>query len=76
MCSRSAPVRVGVLAVEDDGIGRVPLFDDLQAAVDLSAQLGIGEVVAGEDRPAHAAELFKRLVGGMFGSTAGEAAQD
>ena len=50
--------------------------DDLQAAVDLSARLGIGEVVAGKDRPAHAAELFKRLVGGMFGSTAGEAAQD
>ena len=39
------PGEGGVLAVEDDGVGRVPLFDDLQAAVDLSAQLGIGEVV-------------------------------
>jgi hypothetical protein len=40
---------VAVLAVEDDGVTRVPVLDDLQAAVDLAAQLGCGEVVAGED---------------------------
>jgi hypothetical protein len=46
-------------AVVDLVVGGVPVLDNLQAAVDLPAQLLIGKVVAGEDRPHGAAEFFK-----------------
>jgi hypothetical protein len=38
-------------AVVDLVVGGVPVLDDLQADVDLPAQLRVGEVIAGEDRP-------------------------
>jgi hypothetical protein len=61
-------------AVVDLVVGGVPVLDDLQPAVDLAAQLLIGEV--GEDRPYRAAELFEREVDGVLGAAAlGEAAQ-
>ncbi len=64
-----------VLAVVQDGVRRVPVFYDLQSAVDLAAKAGAGEVVAGEDGAHGAAEFFERLVGGVFGAAAGEAPQ-
>jgi len=67
---------LAVLAVEDDAVGAVPVLDDLQAVMDLAAQLGAGEVVADERGPDGAAELLERLVGGVLGAAAGEAAQD
>ena len=66
---------VAVLAVEDHGVARVPVLHHLQPAMDLAAQLGIGEVVAGEDRAHGPAKLFKRGVGGVLGAAAGEPAQ-
>jgi hypothetical protein len=63
-----------VLAVEDDGVGAVPVLDDLQAVVDFAAQLGAGEVVADERGSDGAAELFECLVGRVVGAAAGEAA--
>jgi hypothetical protein len=38
--------------------------------VDLAAQAGVGEVVAGEDRAHGAAEFLKCLIGGVAGSSA------
>ena len=38
-------------AVVDLVVGGVPVLDDLQAGVDLAAELRIGDVVAGEDGP-------------------------
>jgi hypothetical protein len=38
-------------AVVDLVASGVPVLDDLQAAVDLAAQLGVGEVAAGDDGP-------------------------
>ncbi len=66
-------VRAGqgaVLAVVEHGVCAVPVLHDLQAAVDLAAQVGAGEVVAGEDRAQRAAELFEGGVGGVLGSAA------
>ena len=37
---------------------------------------GLGEVVGDEDRADGAAEFFERLVGGVLGPAAGEAAED
>ena len=59
-----------VLAVEDHRVRGVPVLHDLQAAVDLAAELRIREVVAGEHRPNGPAELFQCLVGGVFASAA------
>lgn len=70
-------VREGaVLAVVQHGIRRVPVLHDLEAAVDLPAQIGAGEVVAREDGARSAAEFFERGVGGVLGAAAGEAAQN
>lgn len=66
----------GVAAVEQRGVARVPVFDDLQALVDFAAQRWRGQVVAGEDRTDGQAEFLQRGVGGVLGSTAGEPAQD
>jgi hypothetical protein len=67
---------VAVFAVEQHGVGRVPVLDDLEAAVDLAAQLGVGQVVAGEDRAHGSAKLLEGLVGGVLGAATGEAPQD
>lgn len=68
--------QVAVVAVADDVVAGVPVLHDLQPAVHLAAQRGIGEMVAGEDRAHGPAELLERLVGGVLGPTAGEPAQD
>ena len=71
-------VRAGqgaVLAVVEHGVRAVPVLHDLEAAVDLPAQVGAGEVVAGEDGAHGAAEFFEGLVGGVLGAAAGEAPQ-
>ncbi len=52
------------------------MLDNLQAVVDLAAQLGLGKVVADERGPHGAAEFFERLVGRVLGAAAGEAAKD
>ncbi len=44
--------------------------------MDLAAQVGAGEVVAGEDGAYGAAEFFEGGVGGVLGAAASEAAQD
>ena len=67
---------LAVLAVEEGAVGGVPVLHDLQALVDLAAQLGLGEVVAEEDRPDRPAEFLERRVGGVLGAAAGEPAQD
>lgn len=41
---------VTVFAVVDEAVAAVPVSNDLQAAVYLSAQFRIGQVVTGEDR--------------------------
>jgi hypothetical protein len=51
-----------VFAVEHDAVPRVPLLNDLQATVNLSSQVGIGEVLGCEDRAHGSAEFFERLV--------------
>jgi len=66
---------LAVFAVEDDGVGAVPVLDDLEAVVDLASEVGVGEVVADERGADGAAELFERLVGGVLGAAAGEAPQ-
>ncbi len=66
---------LAVLAVEDDGVGAVPVLDDLEAVVDLAPQRGVGEVVADERGADGAAEFLERLVGGVLGAAAGEAPQ-
>jgi hypothetical protein len=48
----------------------------LEAFMDLASERLVGEVLAGEDRAGGAAEFFERLVGGVLGAAAGEAAQD
>lgn len=44
--------------------------------MDLLTQLDVGEVVADERRAHGPAQLLDRLVGGVLGVAAGEAAQD
>jgi hypothetical protein len=62
------PVATATLAPHrDDAVGAVPVLDDLQAVVDLAAQLGACEVVADERAPYGSAELFEGLVGGVLG---------
>jgi hypothetical protein len=56
-------------------VRRVPVLHHVQALVDLPAQLLLGEVVADEHCPDHAAEFLDRLVGRVLGTAAGEAAQ-
>jgi hypothetical protein len=68
--------QLGVFAVEDRTVGRVPLLDDLQAFMDLSPQLGVGQIVGDERGPYRAAELFNGLISRVFGSPPGKAAQD
>src|SRR5579885_1246220 len=63
------------LAVEQDGVGRVPVLDDLEAFVDFAAQGGVGEVVADEGGPHRPAEFLQGSVGGVLGTAPGEAAQ-
>lgn len=43
--------------------------------MDLAAQLGVGEVAAGEDGVHRPAEFFQGGVGGVLGAAAGEPAQ-
>lgn len=64
------------LAVVQDGVGAVPVLDDLEPFVDLPAQSRVGEVVADEDGPDRPADFFEGGVGGVLGAAAGEAAQD
>ena len=54
---------VAVFAVEHDSVPGVPLFDDLQATVDLATKVGVGEILRGEDRPYRTSEFFEGLVG-------------
>jgi len=63
------------LAVEDVFVGAVPVLHDVEAFVDLSAQFLAGQVVTDEDGAHDSAEFLDGLVGGVFGATAGEAAQ-
>jgi hypothetical protein len=83
-CSRrrasiSAPDRAGeftVLGVVQGGVGAVPVLDDLEALVDLPAELFGGQVVADEGGAHQPAQLFEGLEGGVLGATPGELAQD
>jgi len=50
-------------------------WGDLQAGVDLAAQLRVGEVVAGEDGPHYPAEFLQREVDRLLGAALREAAQ-
>ncbi|GED90670.1 hypothetical protein TNCT6_77550 [Streptomyces sp. 6-11-2] len=70
------PGQVAVLAVEQVVVGGVPVLHDLEAVVDLAAQVGIGEVVADERCTYRAAQFLDRPVRRMFGAATGEAAQD
>lgn len=58
--------------MEDDRVGAVPLLDDLQALVDLAAEVRVGEVVTDERGPHGSAEFFQRLVGRVFRPAARE----
>lgn len=48
-------------------LGEYRGLDDREPAVDLTAQAGAGEGVAGEDRAHGTAEFFEGLVGGCLG---------
>src|SRR5258708_11900338 len=70
------PGNDALAAVVDLVVGGVPVLDDLQAGVDLAAELRVGEVVAGEDWSHGPAEIFQGEVDGVLGAaTLGEAAQ-
>ena len=60
----------------EHGVRAVPVLHGLEPAVDLAAQTGAGEVVAGDDRTDRAAEFFEGLVRGVVGTAAGEAPHD
>src|ERR1035437_1004736 len=67
---------ISLAAVVDLVVGGVPVLDDLQAGVDLAAQLRVGEVVAGEDGPDGPAEFLQGEVDRVLGAAAfREAAQ-
>jgi hypothetical protein len=62
-------------AVVQRGVGAVPALDDLQALVDLAAEL-LRRQVVGDERGAHRlAQLLQGLVRGVLGATPAEAAQ-
>ncbi|GAA4619207.1 hypothetical protein GCM10023195_86740 [Actinoallomurus liliacearum] len=52
------------------------VLHDLEPAMDLPAQVGAGEIVAGEYGAYGAAQFFERSVGGVLRTAAGEVPQD
>ena len=61
---------------EDKVVGAVPMFDDVQALVDLAAQLLAVKVPAQEDRFDRFAQFGERFVGGMLNVVPGKTSQD
>ena len=61
------PGEDALASVEDLVVGGVPVLHDLQAGVDLAAELLIGEVAAGEDGPHRPAEFFQGGVDRVLG---------
>lgn len=63
-------------AIEDKPVRTVPVFDDVQSLVNLTAKCLGMEILAQEDRFHRLAEFTQRLVGGMLRSGLAEPAQD
>ncbi|GAA3307929.1 hypothetical protein GCM10020219_007760 [Nonomuraea dietziae] len=67
--------QVAGLAVEQVLAGGIEVLHHIQTLVDLPPEFLIHQILTDEDRPDDAAELLDRLVGGVLGAAAGEAAQ-
>src|SRR3546814_14695940 len=67
---------LAALAEENEPIGTVPVFNDIQAFMNIAAEGLLAQIPAQEDRLDRAAQLTQRLVGRVHHLGAAKPAQD